>query len=115
MLSFVYKDKKNLHKSLYFKIFSSYLVITEESHMKSTGIVRPIDTLGRFVLPKEIRDTMELQTKDPLEIFVEGEKIILKKYQPSCIFCANADEVTYFKGKLICRDCLKALSYMGNL
>ena len=77
--------------------------------MKSTGIVRPIDTLGRFVLPKEIRDTFDINTKDPLEIFVEGEKIILKKYQPSCLFCLNADDVIYFKGKLICHDCLKAL------
>ena len=82
--------------------------------MKSTGVVRPIDTLGRFVLPKEIRDNMGLQTKDPLEIFVEGDKIILKKYQPSCTFCENADEVTYFKGKLICRDCLKALKVIAG-
>jgi len=82
--------------------------------MKSTGVVRPIDTLGRFVLPKEIRDNMDLQTKDSLEIFIEGEKIILKKYQPSCIFCSNADEVTYFKGKLICRDCLKSLKFIAD-
>lgn len=77
--------------------------------MKSTGVVRPIDTLGRFVLPKEIRDTFDLNPKDPLEIFVDGEKIILKKYQPSCLFCQNADNAIYFKGKLICPDCLKAL------
>ena len=77
--------------------------------MKSTGVVRPIDTLGRFVLPKEIRDTFDINPKDPLEIFVDGEKIILKKYQPSCLFCLNADDVVYFKGKLICPDCLKAL------
>ncbi len=82
--------------------------------MRSTGVVRPIDTLGRFVLPKEIRDTMGLKTKDPLEIFVEGDRIILKKYQPSCIFCGNADEITYFKGKLICRDCLKSLKIIAD-
>ena len=77
--------------------------------MKSTGVVRPIDTLGRFVLPKEIRDTMDLKTKDPVEIFVDGDKIILKKYQPSCVFCNNAGDVMFFKGKLICRDCLSDL------
>ena len=77
--------------------------------MRSTGVVRPIDTLGRFVLPKEIRDTMGLKTKDPLERFVEGDRIILKKYQPACIFCGNADNVTFFCDKRICADCLKKL------
>ena len=77
--------------------------------MKSTGIVRPIDSLGRVVLPKELRETLQISTKDPLEIFVENDKIILKKYSPCCIFCRNGDEVTYYKGKLICRDCLEAL------
>ena len=77
--------------------------------MKSTGIVRPIDSLGRVVLPKELRETLQISTKDPLEIFVENDKIILKKYSPCCIFCGNGDEVTYYKGKLICRDCLEAL------
>ena len=78
-------------------------------YMKSTGIVRPIDTLGRFVLPKEIRDTFDISPKDPIEIFIDGELIILKKYQPSCLFCQNADDLAYFKGKLICPDCLKSL------
>ena len=86
--------------------------------MKSTGVVRPIDMLGRFVLPKEIRETMELQTKDPLEIFVDGDKIILKKYQPSCLFCGNADdEFIMFKTKRICKDCLatiKTLNYIPD-
>ena len=77
--------------------------------MKSTGVVRPIDSLGRFVLPKEIRDVLDLNPKDPVEVFVDGEKVILKKYQPSCLFCQNADDVVYFKGKLICTDCLKAI------
>ena len=82
--------------------------------MKSTGIVRPIDSLGRVVLPKELRETLQISTKDPLEIFVENDKIILKKYSPCCIFCGNGDEVTYYKGKLICRDCLEALKSMLN-
>ena len=80
--------------------------------MKSTGIVRKIDELGRIVLPKEIRDTLGVDAKDPLEIFIDEDKIILKKYAPSCTFCSNADDVTYFKGKLICGECLKKLKQM---
>lgn len=77
--------------------------------MKSTGIVRPIDSVGRFVVPKELRTTLEISENDSIEIFTEDDKVILKKYQPACIFCRNADNVTYFKGKLICRDCLEEL------
>lgn len=77
--------------------------------MKSTGIVRKIDELGRIVLPIELRNSMNLNPKDTLEIFVDDEKIILKKYQPACIFCGNADDVTFFYDKRICADCLKKL------
>ena len=79
--------------------------------MKSTGIVRKIDELGRIVLPIEIRNTMSIKNRDAIEIFVDEDKIILKKYEPSCIFCNNADNVTYFKGKLICADCLETLKH----
>lgn len=78
--------------------------------MKATGIVRPIDTLGRIVLPKEIRAVLQIEPKDPIEIFTDNGMIILKKYAPSCIFCQNDDDVTYYKGKIICRNCIKALS-----
>ena len=78
--------------------------------MKSTGIVRKIDELGRIVLPIEIRNTMNINSKDAIEIFVDEDKIILKKYEPACIFCGNADEVTYFRGKLVCKDCIAKLS-----
>ena len=71
--------------------------------MKSTGIVRPIDSLGRIVLPKEIRKVFDIGPKDPLEIYIDTDKIILKKYAPSCIFCEDSDDVTYYKGKLVCR------------
>lgn len=73
--------------------------------MKATGIVRKVDELGRIVLPKELRDTFDINFKDALEIYVDGEQIILKKYQPSCLFCGNADDTIYFKGKLICKNC----------
>jgi transcriptional pleiotropic regulator of transition state genes len=77
--------------------------------MKSTGIVRKIDSVGRFVVPIELRTTLDLGTNDSIEIFTDEDKVILKKYQPACIFCGNADNVTYFKGKLICKDCLEEL------
>lgn len=73
--------------------------------MKSTGIVRKIDDLGRIVLPKELRRTLGIDDKDPLEIFIEDNTIILKKYQPACMFCGNARDVSTFKGKNICPTC----------
>ena len=77
--------------------------------MKSTGIVRKLDELGRVVLPIELRRTMDLNIHDTVEIFVEGENIILKKYHPACIFCGDARDVTTFKGKLVCVNCLREL------
>ena len=78
--------------------------------MKSTGVVRQLDTLGRIVLPIELRRTMDIGVKDMLEIFVEDDQIILKKYHPSCIFCSDARDVTSYKGKLVCKNCLTELS-----
>jgi transcriptional pleiotropic regulator of transition state genes len=78
--------------------------------MKSTGIVRKIDELGRIVLPKELRRTLDIEEKDPLEIFIEDNTIILKKYQPACMFCGNARDVTTFKGKNICPACAAELA-----
>lgn len=77
--------------------------------MKSTGIVRRVDELGRVVIPIELRRTMEISEKDALEIYVDGESIILKKYEPACIFCGNAKDVINYKGKNICPDCLNEL------
>ena len=78
--------------------------------MKSIGIVRKIDELGRIALPIELRNKMDINTKDSVEIFVDNDKIILKKYQPCCVFCGNADNVTMFKGKLVCRDCIEEMT-----
>ncbi|MGM0409671.1 MAG: AbrB/MazE/SpoVT family DNA-binding domain-containing protein [Bacillota bacterium] len=75
--------------------------------MKSTGIVRKIDDLGRMVIPIELRQTMNINKKDPMEIYVDEDKIILKKYEPACIFCGNADDTVDFKGRTICEDCLE--------
>lgn len=77
--------------------------------MKNIGIVRKVDELGRIVIPKELRRTLNLEEGDGLEIYTEGEQIILKKYAPACIFCGEAKEVINFKGKNICKICLKEL------
>lgn len=77
--------------------------------MKSTGVVRKVDELGRIVLPIELRRTLDIAEKDALEIFVDGDKIILRKYEPACIFCGNAKDVIYYKGKNICKDCMEEL------
>jgi AbrB family transcriptional regulator, transcriptional pleiotropic regulator of transition state genes len=74
--------------------------------MKSTGIVRKIDLLGRVVLPMELRRTLGINITDPVEIYVEGEYIILKKYSPACMFCDNSSDMIEFKGKKICKNCL---------
>ncbi len=77
--------------------------------MKSTGIVRKVDELGRIVVPIELRRTFGIQIKDSLEIYTDSNKIILKKYEPACIFCDSADDVEYFKNKLVCGECLEEM------
>ena len=78
--------------------------------MKSTGIIRKVDELGRIVLPIELRRTLDIEVKDALEIYVDGAQIILKKYEPACIFCGNAKDIVNYKGKNICRDCLAEMA-----
>ncbi|WP_027717134.1 AbrB/MazE/SpoVT family DNA-binding domain-containing protein [Desulfovirgula thermocuniculi] len=73
--------------------------------MKSTGVVRKVDELGRIVIPIELRRTLGIDEKDAMEIYVDNEKIILKKYEPACIFCGNASDVKHFRGKLVCKNC----------
>ena len=77
--------------------------------MRSTGIVRKVDELGRIVVPIETRRGLGVAEKDSLEIFVDGNSIILKKYQPACIFCEDAKDMINYKGKNICRNCLREL------
>ncbi len=78
--------------------------------MKSTGIVRKIDDLGRIVLPIEQRRILEIGDRDSLEIFIEDNMLILKKYQPACIFCGNAKDVMTFKGRNICPNCIHEIN-----
>ena len=77
--------------------------------MKSTGIVRKVDELGRIVLPIELRRTMDIAGKDAIEIYVDGASIILRKYEPTCIFCGDAKNVINYRGKNICPNCLKEM------
>jgi len=77
--------------------------------MKATGIVRRVDELGRIVIPKELRRTLGIDEGAPMEIYVDEDKVIFKKYQPGCIFCGNV-HVRPFKDKLICESCASELS-----
>lgn len=78
--------------------------------MKSTGIVRKVDELGRIVLPIELRRTLDIAEKDALEIYVDGNSVILKKYQPACVFCGDSREVKAFHGQNICANCQRELA-----
>ena len=78
--------------------------------MKSTGIVRKLDELGRIVLPIEMRHTMHIEPRDSMEIFVDGNSIILRKYEQECIFCGSTKKVSVFKDRCVCENCRKELS-----
>ena len=81
--------------------------------MKATGVVRCIDELGRLVIPKEIRKTMDINPADPIEIFVDGtDTIMLRKYLCTCVFCQKNDSLTEYKGKTVCSNCLAELKEM---
>lgn len=80
--------------------------------MKSTGIVRRIDDLGRVVLPIELRRVLDLDKDSSLEIYVNEDTIMLKKYQPACIFCGSAENVQTYQGRNICGECRKAIAGM---
>ena len=79
--------------------------------MKSTGIARKVDELGRIVLPIELRRTLDIAERDELEIYIEGSKIILKKYEPSCVFCGSSQNVISYKDKKICQNCVRNLTH----
>ena len=79
------------------------------SKMKTTGIVRRVDELGRIVIPIGLRQTHEMEAKQQLEIFVEGEYIILGKYSPHCYLCGDTNNLRNFKGKNICQPCINDL------
>ena len=77
--------------------------------MKSTGIVRKVDELGRIVLPIELRRTLDIAERDELEIYLDDDKVILKKYEPSCIFCGEMEELIGYKDKKVCKKCVEKI------
>ena len=80
--------------------------------MKTTGMIRQLDSLGRIVLPIELRRNLDINTRDMLEILVEGNSIILRKYEPNCHFCGGSSGLTSYKDKMICTHCLKELKQL---
>ena len=78
--------------------------------MKATGIVRQIDDLGRIVLPIELRRSFDLKEHDRVEISVEEDRIILKKFEPNCVLCGGTKDLTEFQGRLLCRKCIRGIS-----
>jgi transcriptional pleiotropic regulator of transition state genes len=78
--------------------------------MKATGIVRKLDVLGRIVLPIELRKTLGIEVKDPMEIYVDNDFIILRKYSPQCCLCGSMGSIKHYKGKNICMKCISQLS-----
>ena len=77
--------------------------------MKATGIVRKIDDLGRLVIPKELRRVLNIAEKDDMEVFTEGDNIIIRKYTPGCIFCDSMENTQLYNNKLICSKCIKSI------
>lgn len=77
--------------------------------MKATGIVRKVDELGRVVIPIELRNKFDIKVKDPIEIFVDSNAIVLKKYEPNCIFCGNSKDLIEYNNKLVCKKCVEKL------
>ena len=80
--------------------------------MKATGIIRRVDELGRVVIPIEIINQFNIVEKDPIEIYVDDSSIILKKYEPNCVFCGSTDDLIEYKGKLVCKKCSKELNIL---
>jgi transcriptional pleiotropic regulator of transition state genes len=86
------------------------MVGKELDKMKSTGIIRKVDDLGRIVLPIELRRTLDIAERDELEIYMENDRIILQKFEPACIFCASARGLVSYRGKNVCQDCINKMS-----
>lgn len=78
--------------------------------MKATGIVRKVDELGRIVLPIELRRNLDIEVRDPVEIYMDGDKIVLQKYEPACLFCGSSHGLINYRGKNVCQECAGALT-----
>ena len=83
--------------------------------MKATGVVRRVDELGRVVLPCELRKVMHIKDRDSLEVFVSGDKIVLKKYEQACTFTGSADELVEYMGRKVSKKAIQELAELANL
>lgn len=77
--------------------------------MKSTGIIRRVDKMGRIVIPSELRQLLGVEVESDMEIYTEGDRIVLQKFKPNCVFCGSTEELKLFSGKCICASCMKTL------
>ena len=82
--------------------------------IKSTGIIRRVDELGRVVIPIELRNKFGIFEKDPIEIYVDGSSIVLKKYEPNCIFCGSTKNLVSYNDKLICKKCAEKITQINT-
>ena len=105
----VFLDIMYLYIEKYLAVLFDKFFRLRRKTMKSTGVVRKVDELGRIVLPIEIRKILDIKQKDAVEIFTDNDKIILQKYQPACVFCNNIENIVYFNGKRVCQDCVDKL------
>jgi len=78
--------------------------------MKTTGIIRKVDDLGRIVLPIELRRVLDISERDELEIFMENDRIVLQKFEPACVFCGSMRNLIVYRGKNVCRDCIRKMA-----
>lgn len=83
--------------------------------MKATGIVRKTDSLGRVVIPKELRKLLGFDVKQELEVFVDDNGIIIRKYEKTCIFCSTDADLVHYDGKIICKTCINSIGQFGTI
>ncbi len=77
--------------------------------MRTPGLVRKIDDLGRIVIPSELRRTLEINSGDELELFCEGDTLLLRKFSPACVFCGSIEDMVCYRGKNICMKCIREI------
>ena len=80
--------------------------------MRPTSIVRKVDELGRIVLPIELRRVLDIAERDEMEMYLEDDKVILRKFEPTCVFCSEARGLITYRGKTICKDCIRSMNQM---
>ena len=108
----IYRYNDGGNKSLRTSLTDCYTVQKGMTDMKSTGIIRKVDDLGRIVLPIELRRMLNIVERDELEIFVESDRIILCKYESSCIFCGKDQNLVEHASKNVCCNCINKLRNM---